>query len=515
MTIRRPSTSNWRALLTSWALLFALTATWAIATPISAAPDEPAHLVKAASVVRGQFIGDPGEFGEVVSVPRYIAHTHAETCYAFHVDESADCVPADSGDPSELVEATTTAGLYNPLYYVLIGWPSLVFGDSTGVYAMRMMSALLTSGLLALSFMIVAGWRRRVLPALGLLTALTPMVIFLGGVVNPSGPEIAGSLAASVAVVSIALGRDKSRLAQQSAVLAIGAAVAVNMRGISPLWVAIGLAAPLLLLGWNSLRELLRTAAVRTAVAVVLAAAALAMVWTVFSNSLGSGIDGDGAEQLYPGVGTHPVVGFVQMLLSTFDYGRGIVGEFGWTEISAPPYAFFLWSALTGALLVFGASILRGRHLIVYGIVLGAAFLLPAAVQAVYVTSGGYIWQGRYTLPAFAILVFVTAALLDEVLGERLEGRSAGRLLAVVAAAWAFAQFDSFLRVLRRYAEGWPSSWGEFLRTPDWAPPGGTIALPIAFAVLVALFAYWVHRAERPSAELRSNSETLATIPSP
>jgi hypothetical protein len=233
------------------------------------------------------------------------------------------------------------------------------------------------------------------------------------------------------------------------------------------------------------------------------------LTWTAFSNSLVSGIDGDEGEQLYPGVGTHPLVGFAQMLLSTFDYGRAIVGEFGWTEISAPPFTFFIWSALTGALVAFGASALRGRRLLVFGILLGAVVILPAAVQAVYVTSGGYIWQGRYTLPAFAVLVFVAAALLDEVLGERFEERFAGRMLAVVAAVWAFAQFDSFLRVLRRYAEGWPSEWGEFVRTPDWAPPGGTIALPVTFAVAVAIFGYWIYRSHRPSAALQPDSGTL------
>ena len=55
---------------------------------------------------------------------------------------AADCaVGLEEGDGS-LVDALTTAGLYNPLYYVVVGWPSLVFDDVGGIYAMGIMSGL-------------------------------------------------------------------------------------------------------------------------------------------------------------------------------------------------------------------------------------------------------------------------------------------------------------------------------------------------------------------------------------
>lgn len=505
--------STWVMFLAPWAFFAALFALWAFATPIGAAPDEPAHLIKAASVVRGQLVGESTKFGHTVQVPEYIAHIGDETCFAFNLERAANCPEMLTGDPRDLVEATTTAGLYNPVYYAIVGWPSLVFGDEAGIYAMRLTSALLTSGLIALSFMLVAGWRRRVLPTLGLLTALTPMVLFLGGVVNPSGPEIAGTLTAVVAAVSIVLRRDPARFTVQVTAMTIGAAVALNMRGISPLWVAVGLAVPLAIVGWRRFLDLLRTRAARVAVAVIVTAAVLAMAWTFFSNSLGTGMEDDKADAMFPGVGTQPLVGFGEMLLSTFDLARGIVGLFGWTETSAPAFAFFFWSALTGGLIAFGAAVLRGRLLLVFGLFLGATVILPAAVQAAYVTEGGYIWQGRYTIPVFAALVFVAAALLDEVVGESFEAGPARRMLAVLTAVWAFAQFDAFLRVLRRYAEGWPSAWGEFFRTPDWAPPGGTIALPLAFAVVTAGFAVWIHRGARRSIEDDLDQNPSTRIP--
>ena len=68
----------------AWLLFSVLSISWAFATPIAAAPDEPAHLVKAASVVAGQLVGgEHTPYGDIVDVPYWIAYTHAQTCFAF------------------------------------------------------------------------------------------------------------------------------------------------------------------------------------------------------------------------------------------------------------------------------------------------------------------------------------------------------------------------------------------------------------------------------------------------
>lgn len=492
----RTQRPHWAALGAAWALFALLFGLWSLATPVSGAPDEPAHLVKAASVVRGAFIGEPGEFGHEVTVPAYIAATHDATCFAFHPERSAGCAGAIPGGAA-LVESHTTAGLYNPLYYLLVGWPSLVFGDATGIYAMRLASAVLTSGLLAMAFMVVAGWRRRTLPVLGLMIAVTPMLAFLGGVVNPSGPEVAGTLTAVVAALSIILDRDPGRRTQHFVVMAIAAATAVNMRGISPIWVVIGLATSMMLLTGGRLRELLRSRAARVAVAVILAAAVFAIGWTSSSNSLGAALNGDTVP--YPGVGATPITGFTRMFFGTFDMARGIVGEFGWLDTPAPAFAYFAWSAFTGGILAFALAVLSGRRRVVVLVLIGSAVLVPAAIQAAYVTAGGFIWQGRYTMPVFVALVATAAVLLDDVVGVPFEERVGSRLLAVVAVTWGFVHFDAFLTVLRRYATGWPSAWDEFFRSPDWAPPGGTVLLPVIALVVCGALASAAHGFGRSS----------------
>lgn len=40
----------------SWGVLWLLASVWALANPLMASPDEPAHVVRAASLVRGQVL---------------------------------------------------------------------------------------------------------------------------------------------------------------------------------------------------------------------------------------------------------------------------------------------------------------------------------------------------------------------------------------------------------------------------------------------------------------------------
>ena len=472
--------SFWRVLLGSWAILAVLSGLWALATPIGAAPDEPAHLIKAASVARGQLVGAPGQFGEVVQVPLYIAYTHTLTCYAFVPDEAADCMPSIPENPAAIVDASTTAGLYNPLYYALVGWPSLVFDDEKGIYAMRAVGAILTSLLLALSFALISRWRAPTLPSIGLAVAITPMVLFLAGTVNPNSIEVAATLTAFAGMLTLV--RDQpGRLWPTATIVFVSAAVAANMRGLSLLWLAIALAAPLVLLTRARFLELIRTRAVQVLIGVTLLAAVVAAIWLLSTNSLGSAIDDPDNPSTAPGIGTSPLFGFVWTLFSTFEYDQGIVGVFGWLDTPAPTFVFFVWAVLAGGLLLLAIVLLRGRAL---ALVLGlgvALLLLPPVLQGIYITSGGIIWQGRYILPIFVITIVAAGALLADRLGQ-LERGTTTRLLVVVAGLWSFAQFQSFATALRRYAVGHDGGWLDLL-TPEWSPPGGVLPVLAAFGV--------------------------------
>ena len=491
----RPQVSGrWKHFLAVWAALAILAIAWAIASPISSGPDEPAHLIKAASVARGELVGPQGQYGNDVTVPNYVSWTNAQTCFVFESDVTPDCAPPLQGDPDKLVTGTTTAGYYNPIYYALVGWPTLVFSDSTGIYAMRIVSGILSSGLLALAFLLVSTWRRPTIPTLGLIAAATPMVIYVNGLVNPSSFEISGTLTAFAAMLTIVMQPDRALLRERAIILVVASVLAANTRTISPLWIAIAIIVPLFLLSRRALLELLRQRTVVISAAVIAVGAAVAVAWTPISNRLAAGASSgkqptEVITTVFPDVGQSPFFGFVKMVTLTFTNGADMIGNFGWMDTPVPATTIVIWTMLLGVVLLSGFVLLRGRRALVGAILLVLALVLPALIQAAFITTGGYIWQGRYGLPIFVMLVFGVAAMVGVTLeGRRSDAPALGRMVVAVLVGFIGGQGYGFLKAMRRNVIGSDTSWKQLITDPAWLPPGGVL-LPLAlFAVgLVAL----------------------------
>ncbi len=497
--------SRWRIFLVAWVLFSALSAAWSVSTPIGAAPDEPAHLIKAASVARGEFIGESSNSpdGQKVTVPAYIAYTPAQTCYARNEQVTANCSAPLTGDQGKIVSSATTAGLYNPIYYVLVGWPSLLFHDDTGVYAMRIASGVLASLFLALTVMMLSTWRRRTIPMLGFAVAVTPMLFFMNGVLNPNSLETTATFAAFTGVLSIVTQKTDSLLVERIIFVTMSAALAVNARSISPLWVAFALLVPFVLARWDDIRNLARRRVVRVAVALIVLAAAAAVVWIVFSTVAGAArVVQSTPVQQESGIGSSPLRGFEQIFIGTFDYGQGMIGVFGWLDTTAPPVVFFTWSAFIGALLAVAIIALRGRARAFSLTLLVALLLLPPIVQAVYINSGGIVWQGRYGLPLFVCTVLGIATVISKRFPD-FPADFARRLVAVTVVAWFLSEAYSAAFALKRYsvgAFGVGSPWSKVISAPLWSPPGGTV-LSLGLVILtVAAVAMLIGTLSRPLA---------------
>ncbi len=498
----RARTREWSIFLTAWSLLSLLCAAWAISTPIAAVPDEPAHLVKAASVVRGQLVGSSGENGQVVVVPQWVAFTHTQACFAFDGSITADCAEPLRGDSAELVEASTTAGLYNPTYYAIVGLPSLVFSDSTGVFGMRIMSGVATAAFLALSLTIVAALPRRRVPLLVMLVAVTPMVLYLGGSVNPNGLETSATLAAFVGALSLVTFPDPGSVRNRAIVVAVSAAVAVNMRGLSPLWVLLALGAPLILATRQRLLTLFATRSIRWMIVAIGVAASASIAWIVGSGSLvsGIGVAASSARPEVPYTGASPLVGFYSVVQGTFELAQNMVGVFGWLDTPAPIGVYFLWSGFVGSLGVISFVVLRGRPLLLVTSLLVGVVVVPAVVQGAYITGGGYIWQGRYTLPLFVCAIAGMGVLVSEKLPVG-PWRWIRRLSAAVIVLWSVGQFFAFAMAIRRYSVGVLDSWASMLISPLWSPPGGIIPSLTIFITLLTAISIFVSRLVAESRE--------------
>jgi hypothetical protein len=169
------------SVLLSASVFFIALASWALASPVGASPDEDYHLV---SIWCGQgerqdicaFSADkPGE----VVVPT--ALVEAANCFAFHPELSANCP----------IKPTTTStsrsnadGGYPPVFY----WVMSAFVSSdivVSVLLMRLFNALLFCALIATSFLTL-GRKLRVPMLWGLAITIVPLGMFLIPSVNPS-----------------------------------------------------------------------------------------------------------------------------------------------------------------------------------------------------------------------------------------------------------------------------------------------------------------------------------------
>ena len=479
-----------------WALLvlMGLSSTWTFATPLMGVPDEPAHVIKAASVVRGELSGrkmpDGGAF-QLVSVPAGIAYYDAFGCFAQHKEITPSCVAPFSGDQSALVDARTSAGNYNPVYYAIVGLPSLIHNGAAAVYGMRLVSALISCLFLAAAFSAIAQLRRRKWAMVATVAAMTPMVLFLNGAVNPNSLEYATS-AAFLAYLVLLLERSSDQRAYRRYVPAITAAACVlaNSKGLSLLWLSLMAVTAGLLGTWPQIRLLGRNRWVWAGTAAIGLSCAFALYWVARHDSLSS--------NPFEAAGASPLTGAEIMLDRTFDYATGYVGQFGWLEVPAPTGAFVLWLGLATAIVLAAVVLARGPGRTATVFLLAALLLLPPLLQAQAVGTMGIVWQGRYVLAIFVPLLLVCGLALDRV-DTRGFSRNAAAILNALAVVLAVFHFWTFAQTLRRYVTGWAVDrrWIEMFTSPSWQPPGGALLCLIGYALILGLALSLLRRAVR------------------
>lgn len=457
-----------------------------MATPLGASPDEPAHILKAASVVRGQLVGEPTASAAVtnVDVPASLSDAVSWSCYRFDATAEASCMlPLRTGGGLE--PASTSAGLYNPLYYAMVGWPSLLTENAKLlVFGMRAVSALITTFFLATAFWALARVHGGAILGVAFLAACTPMVFFLAGAVNPNAVEIASG--ASLFSLLLYVVRGSSGRPSWGVLAAIvgSALVFANSRGLAPLWMAAIAVLALAAASPGRILALLRQGRVIVTLVLLASTVLAAAGWIISTGTLSS-------MGVFPGAGeASPASAFVVMLFDrTFD--PGIIGLFGWLDTYAPAFVYMIWSALILALLIVAFALVRGRDLVALILATLVVILVPPIVQAASVSTSGYIWQGRYTLVAYVCLMLLAGLLVAERAGTfSLDRRVRIALGVVVVVGHVYA----LVLTTKRYAVGLDASWGAFLLRPDWAPPGGAavwtafLAVGSAGLVVLALF---------------------------
>ncbi|WP_166790861.1 DUF2142 domain-containing protein [Cryobacterium mannosilyticum] len=476
-------------LLVSWGAIFLLSAAWAITSPLGASPDEPAHIIKAAAVARGQLIGELTDAPAVtqVMIPKGLSQAGSWPCYAFDNSVEANCTPAISNVP-RLAAANTSAGLYNPTYYALVGLPSVLTNDtSLAVMTMRLTSALIASLFLATSFCALLRLGNPFITGLGFLSALTPMVFFLNGAVNPNSLEIATGAALLTSLLVLVRGSTQHERLWLVVVATSGILMA-QARGLSPLWMAVIAASVLVFASTARLKALLTRWDVWVTLVLLGAGVAAAGAWILRTGTLQS-------MGVFPGAGSvGPVEAFVEMLVAR-SFDQGTVGVFGWLDTPAPSFAFALWSALGIGSVVLALAVARGRRLGSITVALAGFMLIPPIVQAASVKASGYIWQGRYALVGYVVLVLIASiAVASDGETPRQQGLAVrGRIVIIIGGLVSIGQVFALATALKRYGVGADSSWLDALRqTPLWSPPGGGLVwLTVSLCAMVVIVVLW------------------------
>ena len=489
-------------------LVFAATALWSIATPLFAAPDEPVHIVKAAAVVRGELLGNLADgpaspFG-LVRVPEYYAllrwpgsnAAHSRICFHSHPSLPASCVIAADSGPSAaaaLAGATRQAWIYNarypPLYYAIVGLPTL-FGQGNGaLYAMRLVSAFLSALFIALAVSCVHRYSRAHLVYLGLMLATTPMVLFLGAVVNPSGFEIAVGIclwtSAAVLVTEHLAAPPRALLA----LVGLSASIFVLIRSLSPLWLALIAVLLLALADRSALRRALARSDVRLVLGVIAIVSSAALVWIVKEHATDVY---SGAQQLISQVpkGTSNATILSTAFLRNSFYFPDMIGVFGWFDTWAPAFTYLVWYFLVGLASLAGALFGGFRRAAVLFSLLVLLVVVPTLASASQARQHGYIWSGRDALPLAVGLPILASACCAPVLSRRLSLSTARghlrwrRLFGAAVVLTMLSQFGAFYEALRRYSVGTKGPVFSFIAHPSWRPPLG-VPLLLAAELLV------------------------------
>jgi len=460
---------------------FVLGAGWSLSTAPGGSPDEIQHAIRAITVWDGQLLLDPlPGGGAAVEIPQsWTQIQDGIRCFAGRGEKSAACEvwPSDQGPP---VPAGNSAGRYNPTFYLLVGLPLRLFSaPEAGLHIARLLAALLSAVLLALAAGAIVVRGGSVMARVGLVAALTPMALFLGSTINPSGMEISGAVAGWVGLLLLARNPEHPAVRYFAVVTAVGLCSMVASRPASYLWLAV-LGGVFLIAAGRNLGILLRRRAVVIAGGVVIVVTLLCLGWNWVARtsdvSTGAASFGGLAE------------GLRKTFLGSGDWWAQQVGVLGWLDTPLPTGV--LWGTLLVAGVLVIPALAAGRPMmrLALAVAIAVAVVVPILAQTVLFPQTGFIWQGRYSMPLTVGVVIVAGLALDET--SAFEARFAARLLRLCLAIWAFVGTAMGFYNLQRYATGSGENAGYrlFLGASPWEPPGGnTLTLLVIAAGYLAV----------------------------
>ena len=430
----------------------------------------------------------------IVTVPQsFTTLPPSITCNSLPV--IPDLCPTHLDGSKRPVKAITYVGRYPPLYYAVVGLPSLVSASDAAIYAMRLVSGLLTAVLLGLSIALITTWSSRRLLLLAVTVAATPMLLVFGSTVNPSGLEMSAALCTWTGLLILVLEHAERPPASLVAACTATSAVMALSRTLSPLWLVL-IAVFVAALRPAAVRSLAADRRVRIGSVAAAASIVVAVVYVLWADSL----------NVLPVGGVvspnTPIPGLVGLALGhTGALIPQFAGAFGW-EFANPPLAgIALLTTAVGALVLGGIVTGARREVVVLAALVVTALVLPLFIMVSQANKDGIVWQARDGFPLYGGVILVAGAIALGLMGQPRAGQSnAGnrvvqRLTVIVAVCVAGSQLADLLWAIRRYTVGLWGPLNVFANVPGgYSPSVPTAVLVVAALGLCAVYGWWIVR---------------------
>jgi hypothetical protein len=410
-----------------------LIAAWIMSTSPFAAPDEQSHYIRALGLSQGVILGkkvpypNPG-----LTIPEQVFLNRDTRAYLVPPGMSPYDVVCMRGTerPDGCLEQSPN-GNFPPLGYLLaaiaLRFPTNV---SSALWLARAGSALQSAAFLVLALVLL--WEGTAWSLLGLLAAMSPMVLFCASILNPSGVQIASALALVAAGLRITR-RPAAASGWVWGALAAAGAVTILSGPIGLAFAGAGLLAVAALGGRRAAGQMWRAhpqAVPFSAMALALAAV-ISLAYTRYAGFSST-------------FGLSP---FFSSLQASWDQFGGVlrvaVGNFGAQTVPLPAVACDLWFALVASL-VAAALWLGGRReraVVLATTVLALAF--PVLFWAWVDRYTGFPLLGREVLPILQVIPLVAGEVVYRHrarFAESPAGRSAiGALMSFIVGFQAYA----------------------------------------------------------------------------
>lgn len=493
---RRPVRVRSQPLFLIWVVTFALLSAlewfWVVATPLGSGFDEASHVIKAAAVVRGEWLGQPlphmsHAYTWMIVPETFSQLTYRSDCYKLSPMTPASCEKAivESSAP---VRALTHVGRYPPLYYLFVGIPSLFGHSKNALYMMRFFSAMVSAALLALAVTLAFGYGGGRLLLAGIAVSLSPALFYLGSIVEPSSLEVSSAVCLWTALLLLVRRRPGPIPRPLVAAATLSAAALDLTRGLSPMWlVAILFVTLVVLTPPTRLREMWHDSAVRAGAVVVAVATGLAIAWTVGTDSLAfvRNLPNPFVHDSYPVI-------MRAIFARTWSYVVEMLGGFNPRNTHASLGLLIVVGCCLVALVLVALVRGSGRERLAMGLLVVATVLAPVLLASLHARTDGVIWQGRYVLPLTAGLPLIAGLAGAAPRGARSISRSSRLIAPVTVIAMLSVQLVALYGLLRRFAVGDGGPLDLTLKAPGaWAPPIPSVAVIAGAAVATVVAVVW------------------------